>query len=335
MRKAWIPAVVAVAAAAAIGGAFHFFQSGARPPAAMHDVSLSSDDEIMSGLIYLALDQGFFARHGLQVSLVKTSAGMASIRNVLGGRSDFGVATDIPIMFQAMQDRSLVILATLAMTDGNMGVVARRESHIADPADFRGRRIGVALGTAAHYYLDRLLVAADLSRDDVVLVDLPPGQLWPSLASGAVDAIVLWELALSDARAHLGSAGVTINPHLAHPLSWCLVTRRSFDREHPELVKAMLASLMDAERLLAAEPARARRIIARRINRDVRLVEGVWSYYKLGLGLDQSLIVALEEESRWAMATRQSGRAVLPNYLDFIDFAPLAAVKPAAVSIVR
>lgn len=332
MKKLWFAAAFAVAAlVGGTAGLLHALQA----PAAVREVSLSSNDELLSALIYAALEEGYFTRRGLQVRVVGSQTGMHSVGDVVGGRSDFGVGADIPVMFQAMDNQPLHILATLGMSDSNMGIVARRDRHIAGLADLRGKRIGVTLGSAAHYYLDSLLVAAELPREEVTLVDLPPDRLAAALDAGTVDAVALWEFGLGDIAARLGSAGIILDPRLPHAISWCLVIRRDFGREHPDLVKALLAGLRDAEELLEKQPGELRRIVARRLRRDVGEIDRIWGRYQLGLGLDQSLIVALEEESRWAMKSRQSGRTTLPNYLEYIDFAPLAAVKPRGVTIVR
>jgi NitT/TauT family transport system substrate-binding protein len=53
------------------------------------------------------------------------------------------------------------------------------------------------------------------------------------------------------------------------------------------------------------------------------------------LGLDQSLLLALEEEARWAIANRLVPGTQVPNYLEFIHPEALSAVRPRSVFLLR
>ena len=64
-----------------------------------------------------------------------------------------------------------------------------------------------------------------------------------------------------------------------------------------------------------------------------RYVDKVWGQHQFAVSLDQSLILALEDEARWTAETSGSG-ATIPNFLDFIYADGLKAVQPDAVTIV-
>jgi hypothetical protein len=61
----------------------------------------------------------------------------------------------------------------------------------------------------------------------------------------------------------------------------------------------------------------------------------LWPKITLRLELDQQLVLTLEDEARWAMANGLTTRKKMPNYLNFIDSAPLRSVRPAAVTLKR
>ena len=64
-------------------------------------------------------------------------------------------------------------------------------------------------------------------------------------------------------------------------------------------------------------------------------VSEVWLNTNYRVSLDQALILALEDESRWAIKSGLIGEAKIPNYLNFIYFDGLESVKPKAVRILR
>jgi len=51
--------------------------------------------------------------------------------------------------------------------------------------------------------------------------------------------------------------------------------------------------------------------------------------------LDQSLILALENESRWARKRGLAGKREVSRFLDYIHLYGLKAIKPEAVRILR
>jgi NitT/TauT family transport system substrate-binding protein len=69
------------------------------------------------------------------------------------------------------------------------------------------------------------------------------------------------------------------------------------------------------------------------LNVDRQALDATWGEYVFGLFLDQSILVSLEDEARWAIDNRLTTAASVPNYLSFIHVEALQAVKPEAVSI--
>jgi NitT/TauT family transport system substrate-binding protein len=51
------------------------------------------------------------------------------------------------------------------------------------------------------------------------------------------------------------------------------------------------------------------------------------------LTLDQSLILAMEDEARWMISNNLTTEKTVPNFLDYIYAYGLKSVKPAAVTI--
>jgi NitT/TauT family transport system substrate-binding protein len=64
-------------------------------------------------------------------------------------------------------------------------------------------------------------------------------------------------------------------------------------------------------------------------------METVWPRYQISLSLDQSLILAMEDEARWMIANDLTNETQVPNFLDSIYIDGLEAVKPDAVNIIH
>ena len=53
------------------------------------------------------------------------------------------------------------------------------------------------------------------------------------------------------------------------------------------------------------------------------------------LSLDQAMLLALDDQTRWAMQQGLVKTTAVPNYLNFIRHKALSAVMPGAVKIVH
>ena len=61
----------------------------------------------------------------------------------------------------------------------------------------------------------------------------------------------------------------------------------------------------------------------------------IWAEFSFQLLLDQTILVSMEDEARWAMKEGLTDKKEVPNYLDFIFMDALELVKPEAVTIIR
>ena len=55
---------------------------------------------------------------------------------------------------------------------------------------------------------------------------------------------------------------------------------------------------------------------------------------RFSLSIDQSLILAMEDEARWMISNKLTGEKQVPNFLDYIWDDGLKAIKPEAVNII-
>jgi NitT/TauT family transport system substrate-binding protein len=64
-------------------------------------------------------------------------------------------------------------------------------------------------------------------------------------------------------------------------------------------------------------------------------MDTVWQQNQFTLSLDQSLVLAMEDEARWMIKNNLTTERQVPNFLDYIHEDGLKAVKPELVNIIR
>jgi len=107
-------------------------------------------------------------------------------------------------------------------------------------------------------------------------------------------------------------------------------------KKHPETVKKVLRALIKAEKFARQSSREARQVVADFVpEMDRSILDLLWPDLFLRVSLDHSLIVDLEDQTKWAIHSRLTKRKDMPNYLDFIYIDGLRSVRPESARITR
>jgi NitT/TauT family transport system substrate-binding protein len=214
-------------------------------------------------------------------------------------------------------------------------IVARRDRGIAKPADLKGKRIGVTLGTNADFFADAFLLGHGIDREKVKIIDMKPDAMAAALGAGRVDAVSTFNPTLNLLKKGLGNKGIVFFGESVYTEKVCVAAMLDFVKKHPETVKKALRALVRAETFVQQNPVEARRLVADFLKLDKALLDEIWPILTTRVKLDQAMLVDLEEQTRWVLKKGLTACKDMPNYLDFIYVDGLLAVKPEAVSILR
>lgn len=288
-----------------------------------------------AALAQVAAANGYYLSEGLAVTPQVHQVGKQALQAVLEGKADFATVAETPVMFAIMRGEGISILATIDISNKNMAIVARRDRGILTFRDLKGKKIATTFGTMGEFFIDSMLLANGISRRDLNLVNLPSEKLHDALANGDVAAISAWNPFLIRTQKELGDRGVTFYGEDIYTQTYNVVATQDYVRRNPENVKKLLRSLVKAEDFIRQNPAEAQTIVASSSQTDKESIKETWSANNFRVALDQSLVLALEDESRWAIKNKLTGATKVPNYLDYVYLDGLRAVKPDAVRILR
>lgn len=291
-------------------------------------------EQPMSSLFIVTLAKGFFTAEGIEPVLQRHPYGKPALRSVLDGAADIAIAGDTPIMFAATAGEKVRVLAVISTAERSEAIVARRDRGISSPEELKGKTIGVTLGTTAEFYMDSLLTTRGVERRDVKVVDLGPDELAPALRKGEVDAVVAWQPALYLIQTEMGGGGITFLDETIYSEIMCLASHDRLIRSRPEAVRKVLRALVRGEDFIRENPQESRRLVASSIGLDRKVLDEIWKVYDFRVRLGQSLLVSLEDQTRWVRRRGLIGKNTA-NYLEFIYSDGLMAVKPDAVKVIR
>ena len=289
----------------------------------------------LASLAILADHEGLFSRAGVAVNVRKCATGVIAMDALLTGEVQVAVAGDTPVVFGSFKRQDFRVVTGIASWDNDVMIVARKGRGIVRPTDLKGRRIATERTSVAQFFLHMFLLRHGLSEKEVAICYMPQAEFPQALARGDADAASVREPFTSQAIELLGTDAVTFEEPGLYVEYYSLVASERFLKEQPEAARRIVRALIAAETLAKNQPQRTLKIVAQAASIPEPTLRRLWPRMDLRVRLSQSLLVALEDQARWAIGDHWAGEAAIPNFLRFIHLDTMLAEKPAAVNIIR
>ncbi len=202
---------------------------------------------------YVAIEKGYFAKYGLEVSLAYgNEADMVAL--VGSDNQQFMIASGEQVLLSRAQGLPVISVREW-YKDYPVGVASLKTSQIIEPSDFRGKVIGLPGLYGANYIgFEALAAHAGLTDADYELRSIGFTQV-EALVTEQVDAVVVY---LANEPVQLRARGYEIDLlRVADYLSLvgnCLVTNEKSLNERSELVQGMVSAIHEALAATAANP---------------------------------------------------------------------------------
>jgi ABC-type nitrate/sulfonate/bicarbonate transport system substrate-binding protein len=289
-----------------------------------------------TALVWIAEDQRLFSRNGLNITWRKYDSGVGALDGMLNGEADITVgANEFPLVGRALRKERIRTIGSIARSEF-IYLIGRKDRGIEKASDLKGKRVGTTFRTIAEFYLGRFLELHGMKKQDMTIVDLKTPAEWVNaIVNGDVDAVATSQPYANAVKDRLGANATVWSAQSSQPMYAQMISTNEWITKNPEPVRRLLTSLSQAEDYLFDNPAEARAIVRKRLNLDAAYMESVWSQNQFSLSLDESLILAMEDEARWMIQNNLTAEKHVPNFLDYIHEDALKAIKPAAVNIIR
>lgn len=290
---------------------------------------------LLTGLVSIAVQKGYFAEQGLEVEVKEFKTGDDATRAVFEGKADIATVAETAFVFDSFREKDFSLFATIGSWDNEVKIVARTDRNINSIADLRGKRVGTHPKISVHYFLFQALLKHGLTMRDITPVFKKAGELPAALEAGEIDAFSLREPFIGEATQRLkGNVQVFAEPGL-YWKSFSLVARNKTLAERSDALRRFLRALRKAEMLVREQPREAANILAAQLNSTPDKIASDLDQVKLRLSLEQRLVYMLENAATWAMDENLVTAKTMPNYLLLINADALRAVKPYSVTIIK
>ncbi|GAB7524953.1 ABC transporter substrate-binding protein [Paraburkholderia sp. 2C] len=253
--KRFIRLAIPLATGFALGATFN--AAHAAPPEKV--VVYQAFQSIQYLPLYVAIDKGLFAKHGLDVQKVTAGSGAAGVAAVIGGHADFSLQDPMTASLANLKGASLVNVANV-VAGVPVWVIAPANSPLKTQADLAGKNISTALPpTTSTYLLQRLIKQENIN--DVKLNTVQIGTELSPVSAGRADAATLYEPQVDEGLA-AGYKIVYAFPK-AYPGGYAfstLDTLASTIKDKPQMVTAFVKAIADAEALIQSSPDTAKEV---------------------------------------------------------------------------
>jgi NitT/TauT family transport system substrate-binding protein len=212
---------------------------------------------------FVAKDKGFFAKHGLDVTLTKILLASNFPAALISKSIDIGMSTAPGLLQAADSGLDLALISGMSRLQKEpsfVSLVARTAAKVTTPADLKGKKIGVPGFSSMFDYGVRIwLLDHNIKLDEVSIVEAPFPQMHDMLANGTVDAVAV----LEPFRSRIVNDGTgtrvadflsDVNPDVTGAF-W--IATDDWVTEHQKLLQPFRDSLSEAIAYIAANPADA------------------------------------------------------------------------------
>ncbi|HEX2655916.1 MAG TPA: aliphatic sulfonate ABC transporter substrate-binding protein [Xanthobacteraceae bacterium] len=192
-----------------------------------------------------------FAADGIAIRWVQTLGSNKALEFLNAGSIDFGSTAGAAALVGRINGNPIKSIYVYSRPEWT-ALVTRKDSPITKVSDLKGKSVAVTRGTDPHIFLVRALQEAKLTEKDVkiVLLQHPDGKT--ALIRGDVDAWAGLDPMMAAAEIEDGAKLFYRKPEAN---TWgVLNVREDFLKDHPDLVRRVLAVYEQARRYSLANP---------------------------------------------------------------------------------
>jgi NitT/TauT family transport system substrate-binding protein len=223
-------------------------------------IQLSWVHDYSSAPFYAAEKNGHFAERGLQVELkeggFQDGKYTVPIDEVVDGKEDFGLSDSESLILARAQGKPVVAVASV-LQRSPFALISLSNKDIHTPKDLIGKKVAVSDGGASFIY-ETLLSSQKIDKSKVNTVPRTSFGVDP-LVNGEVDAMGGW---IINEGVQLKEAGkdpsfMLMSDYGVDTYDFVIFTTEKTIQERPELVQALVASVIDGMKDVIANPAQA------------------------------------------------------------------------------
>jgi sulfonate transport system substrate-binding protein len=190
-----------------------------------------------------------FAKDGIGIVWVQSAGSNKALEFLNAGSIDFGSTAGSAALVARINGNPIKSIYVFSRPEWT-ALVTGKDSRITTVADLKGKRVAVTRGTDPHIFLVRALLDAGLSEKDITPVLLQHADGKTALIRGDVDAWAGLDPMMAQAEIEDGARLFFRKPDAN---TWGILNvREPFLKDHPDIVRRVLATYEEARKYAVA-----------------------------------------------------------------------------------
>ncbi|WP_062644236.1 ABC transporter substrate-binding protein [Streptomyces maremycinicus] len=218
--------------------------------------------------VYLGVKQGFYAKHGLKLSITTAQGGAAIVPGVVSGQFQFGFSNMTSLMVAQSNNVPVQAVSNGIASTGVQGkdfgaITVKKGSPLKSAKDLEGKKVAInTLKNINETAVRESVRKAGGDPDKVKFVELAFDQMPAALDGGQIDAAMVVEPALATVKSQGGveiaSPLVDVAPNLTVAMYF---TSTQYAQKNPEVVKKFQDATAESLAYADAHPDEVRQIV--------------------------------------------------------------------------
>jgi NitT/TauT family transport system substrate-binding protein len=234
---------------------------------------------------WVALEKGYFADKGLEVTLENSKGSGDSIAKVDTGAADAGLADSAVVIASRARGTTIKVVG-MVFDKTPLNIFSSKENPVTSPKELEGKTIGAPPGDGQRQVWPAFAKANGIDESKVTWVNIEPAAKIAALAEKRVDTVADYTTGLPLYEKPMGEGNVVMMPWSEHGFdmySMSIMASEKTMTERPEVLKNFLEAAYMGWRDVMADPEAAMAIFKKRVPEidEVLLGENM----KLGLEL--------------------------------------------------
>jgi NitT/TauT family transport system substrate-binding protein len=275
---------------------------------------------------YVAQAGGIFKKNGLEVDLKIGSSGSAMVPLLVNNQIQAALAAEQAGIQTHNLDPNVVIVGESMLGSRYLAIIGR---DVPDLNAMKGKRVGVALGTASEVFWQALLDKLKLDPKDYKVINVESPEMMAGLERRDIDVVATWEPWTTRIMAGVpGSKILTLNDGINVPRDYVYVNK-GWAQANPAALKAFMLSMVEATKMLNEKPEEAAGYVARTLKLEPKFAAELMTRVDFVMRLRPDAVEHMKGIER---GIAKSGKLTKPiDWTKIFWSDPLASVAPANV----
>ncbi len=216
---------------------------------------------------WVALDKGYYADAGLNVTLENSKGSGDSIAKVDTGAADAGLA-DSAVVIASLARGTTIKVVGMVFDTTPLNIFSSADNPIKTPKDLEGKSIGAPPGDSQRQVWPAFAKANGIDSSKVTWVNVEPAAKIAALAEKRVDAVADYTTGLPLYEKPMGEGNVVMMPWAENGFdmySMSIIASEKTMTERPDALKKFLEASYKGWRDVMADPEAAMVIFKKRV----------------------------------------------------------------------